>query len=168
MIRTRISLGPRLRKGCEVGPRMASILFIGALSVMLTGGCVTRFQPPPASAPHAMLAFPSQDEGAAVGILVEAVEVNGLARPQTLILKHLRVPPGEVRLLARAAEDDRHGTCALRFLAVAGESYQIGALHQDGNFVVLASRDGRAIAECAAAETISPTPLRVRGVPAER
>lgn len=149
-------------------PRIVSILFIGALSAMLTGGCVTRFQPPPASAPHATLVFPSQDEGAAVGILVEAVEVNELARPQTQILKHLRVPPGEVRLLARAAEDDQHGTCELRFPAVAGESYQIRARHQDGNFVILASLDGRAITECEAAEMISPTSLRVRDVPAER
>ncbi|HUG99140.1 MAG TPA: hypothetical protein VMQ83_08185, partial [Gammaproteobacteria bacterium] len=141
--------------------RIVSILFIGALSVTLTGGCVTRFQPPPASAPHATLAFPSQGEGATVGILVEAVEVNQLARPQTLIVEHLRVPLGEVRLLARAAEDNKHGTCELRFPAVAGATYEIGAGREDGNFVILASRDGRSITECEAAGTISPTPLRV-------
>jgi hypothetical protein len=96
------------------------------------------------------------------------VEVNELARPQSLILKQLRVPPGEVRLLARAAEDYQHGTCELRFPAVAGESYEIDAGRRDGNFVIVASRDGRSITECEAAGTISPTPLRVRGVPVER
>lgn len=148
--------------------RIILLLSIGALSVTLAGGCVTRFQPPPASAPHATLAFPSQGEGAAVGILVEAVEVNELARPQTLILKELRVPPGEVRLLARAAQQNLHSTCELRFPAVMGETYVIDARHQDDAFVILALRDGQALAECAAAKTVSPTPLRVRGVPAER
>lgn len=148
-------------------PHIVMCLLIGGLSASLAGGCVTRFQPPPASAPHATLAFPSQGEGAAVGILVEAVDVNELARPQALILKHLRVPPGEVRLLARAAEDNQQGTCELRFVAAAGEIYEIDARRQSDAFIILALRDGRSLAECEAAGTISPTPLRVRGVPAE-
>lgn len=148
--------------------RIILLLSIGALSVSLAGGCVTRFQPPPDSAPHATLAFPSQGEGAAVGILVEAVEVNELARPQTLILKHLRVPPGEVRLLARAAEDNQHGTCELRFPVAAGETFEIDARRQSDAFIILASRDGRALTECEAAKEVSPTPLRLRGILAER
>ena len=103
-----------------------------------------------------------------MAILVEAVTVNELARPQSLIVRHLRVPPGELRLLVRAAEDNLHGTCALRFPAAAGETYEIGARHQNDTFVIVASHDGRLLTQCAAAEMISPTPLRVRGVPAER
>lgn len=141
-----------------------AILSLAVGSSALAGGCATRFREPPESAPHATLIFPSQGYGAPVGVVLEPVEINDQARPQALVFERLRIPPGELRLLARAAEDNLHGTCLLRFPAVAGEAYEVDARSIDDAFAIRVVHNGLALSECRGTRQLSPTPRRLPGI----
>lgn len=137
------------------------------LAVVLVGACTIRFEPPAEAAPHATLVFPRSGAGTAPGMLLEPVEINELPRPRGGSGDRLRIPPGEARLLLRAAAEDMHGVCRLGFPAVAGETYQLAVSSGGEAFTIRVSRDGELLAECVAPKSISPTPLSVpRLIPA--
>jgi hypothetical protein len=143
--------------------RILSSLIIGALSCALAGACATRFQPPGAAEPHATLVLPALSPPTA-GMVVEPAEINGLPRPQHWSDAGLRVPPGELALRVRAAVENQHGICLLRFPAVAGETYRLDARAADEVFTIRALLDGQALAQCEAPRMLSPTPQGVPGV----
>lgn len=140
----------------------ARVLLLAPLVVALVGACTLRFEPPAEAALHATLAFPPFGAGSAPGVLLEPLEINDLPRPRDWSGDRLRIPPGEARLLLRAAMDDLHGACRLRFPAVAGETYLLGVGAGGGEaFTIRASRDGEVLEECVAPKSVSPTPLSV-------
>lgn len=130
-----------------------------ALAVTLAGGCATRFEEPEASAPHATLAFPTQAEQWAAFTFLEPVEFNGVARPRRWLRESFRVPPGELRLVMRAAFENLQGTCELVFPVAAGETYAIDARFAEDVFLIRALRDGRELAACESPSSLLPTPL---------
>jgi hypothetical protein len=145
----------------------ARILLFAPLTVALVGACALRFEPPAEAALHATLAFPQSGAGTVPGVLLEPLEINGLPRPRDWSGDRLRMPPGEARLLLRAAMDDVHGACKLRFPAVAGETYQLSVSLRGEAFSIRASRDGKMLSECIAPQSVSPTPRSVpRVIPA--
>lgn len=135
------------------------------LAAALAAGCATRFQQPDVAAPHAVVAFPSQEDQRSSGMFLEPMTFNGVLRPQNWLVDSFRVPPGKVELLLRAAQENLQGTCMLGFAAVEGETYAVGAQFLDETFTMRASRDGRTVAECVSPATILPTPQRIPGVP---
>jgi hypothetical protein len=131
----------------------------GVLFVILASGCATRFEPPDASAPHAIVAFPSQAEQWGAALFLEPVEFNGVPRPRDWMRERFRVPPGELRLRVRAAQENLQGTCLLSFAVVEGEIYAVEASFADQGFSVRASRKGVVVSECRSPATVLPTPL---------
>lgn len=131
----------------------------GLLSAILATGCAARYQQPEPSAPHAIVTFPSQAEQWGASLFLEPVEFNGVSRPRDWMRDSFRVPPGELRLLVRAAREDRQGTCLLIFPVTPGESYAVHAESGPDAFTIRAARDGRLIANCDAPKTLLPTPL---------
>jgi hypothetical protein len=131
----------------------------GLLLAILAGGCATRFEPPPASAPHAIVAFPSQAEQWGASLFLEPLEFNGVARPRDWMREQFRVPPGELQLRVRAARESLQGTCLLSFAAVEGETYAVEAGFADGGFDIRASRAGEVVSACESPATVLPTPL---------
>jgi hypothetical protein len=129
------------------------------LSVVLATGCATRYEPPDASAPHAIVAFPSQAEQWGASLFLEPVEFNGVPRPRDWMREYFRVPPGELRLRVRVARENLQGTCLLSFSVVAGETYAVDARSADGGFELRASREGEVVSECGSPATVLPTPL---------
>lgn len=143
--------------------RILFSLFFGALSSALAGGCATRFQPPLEAEPHATIVVPALGSPTA-GMVVEPAEINGLPRPQHWGDAGLRVPPGALELRVRAAVENQHGICLLRFPAVAGETYRLEARAAEEVFTIRALHDGQALSQCEARRMLSPTPQGVPGV----
>lgn len=131
----------------------------GLLCVILASGCATRYEPPAASAPHAIVAFPSQAEQWGASLFLEPVEFNGVARPRDWMREQFRVPPGELRLRVRAARESLQGTCLLSFTVAEGETYTVEASFADGGFNIRASRADEVVSECRSPATVLPTPL---------
>lgn len=140
-------------------------LAAGLLLAVAASGCATRFEQPAAGAAHATLALPSQSAQHDRGMYIEPVELNGVARPRNWQRESFRIPPGEFRLLARAAREAQQGTCLLQFEAVSGRTYLLDAQLADGTFVLAASDEGAIVAQCSAPATVLPTPARIPGVP---
>jgi hypothetical protein len=139
-------------------PTFAALL-PGLLCAILATGCAARYQQPEPSAPHAIVAFPSQAEQWGAALFLEPVEFNGVPRPRDWMRDSFRVPPGELRLRVRAAQENMQGTCLLMFPALEGETYAVDAGSAPDTFTIRASRDGRLIADCDAPKTLLPTPL---------
>lgn len=139
-------------------PTFAAVL-PGLLFAALFTGCAARFEQPDASAPHAIVAFPSQAQQAGSFLFLEPVEFNGVPRPQDWMRDSFRVPPGELRLLVRAAREDRQGTCLLIFPVLAGASYAVHADSGPDAFTITAAHAGRTISSCDSPKTLLPTPL---------
>ena len=131
----------------------------GLLAVALASGCATRYEPPAASAPHAIVAFPSQSEQWGAALFLEPVEFNGVPRPRDWMREQFRVPPGELRLKVRAAQENLQGTCLLSLAVVEGETYAVAARFADDGFSIRASREGEVVSECRSPATVLPTPL---------
>jgi len=138
--------------------RFAAVL-PGVLSAALAAGCAARYAQPDASAPHAIVTFPSQAQQAGAFLFLEPVEFNGVPRPRNWMRDSFRVPPGELRLLVRAARESLQGTCLLTLPVLEGETYAVEAEAGPDAFTIRASRDGRLIANCDAPKTLLPTPL---------
>jgi len=68
------------------------------------------------------------------------------------------VPPGELRLRVRVAQENRQGSCVLSFTAVADALYAVAGRSTGDSFSLTASRDGAPVAKCEAPKTILPTP----------
>ncbi len=139
--------------------RLVSSWLAVALAVVLASGCATRFEEPAASAPHAVLTFPTQDEQWAAATFLEPVEFNGVPRPRRWMRESFRVPPGELRLGIRAAFENLQGTCQLVFPVAAGETYAVEARYAERIFMIRATRDGREVAACESPSSLLPTPL---------
>jgi hypothetical protein len=118
-----------------------------------------RFEPPDASAPHAIVAFPSQSEQWEAALFLEPLEFNGVPRPRDWMREQFRVPPGELRLRVRAARESLQGSCLLSFTVVEGETYAVEAGFADDGFNIRASRAGEVVSECGSPATVLPTPL---------
>lgn len=131
----------------------------GLLLAILASGCATRFEPPPASAPHAIVAFPSQAEQWGASLFLEPVEFNGVPRPRDWMREDFRVPVGELRLQVRAAKENLQGTCLLSFAVVEGETYAVAAGFADDGFDIRATRAGEVVSECRSPATVLPMPL---------
>jgi hypothetical protein len=136
-----------------------SAVLPGLLSAILATGCATRYEPPDASAPHAIVAFPSQAEQWGASLFLEPVEFNGVPRPRDWMREHFRVPPGELRLRVRAAQENLQGTCLLSFAVTEGATCAVDARFADDGFNIRASCDGDVVSECGAPATVLPTPL---------
>jgi hypothetical protein len=140
--------------------------------IMLAGclpffaGCVTRFEPLDETAPHAVLAVPSQEAQWESRMLFEPLEFNGLAHPRNWWRESFRIPPGEFRLLTRVAHEALQGTCLLEFTALVGATYRLDARLIGDVFTIESLSDGRVVASCHAPATVLPTPARIPGVPA--
>jgi hypothetical protein len=145
-----------------------SAMFVVILWSAVAVGCATRFQPPDPATPHAVLAFPSQQEQHFTGLYLEPLEFNGALRPRNWTVDEFRVPAGEMQLLVRAARENLQAACPLSFPVAAGETYELGARAGEENFTIHASRDGRVVAECEGPSTILPTPSRLPGVVSAR
>lgn len=130
----------------------------GLLSGILATGCATRFEQPEPSAPHAVVAFPSQAEQWGASLFLEPVEFNDVPRPRDWMRERFRVPPGELRLRVRAARENLQGTCLLIFPVLEGETYAVDAESAPDAFTIRASREGRLIANCDSPKTLLPTP----------
>lgn len=140
-------------------------LTIAASLIALVSACAVRFQQPDDTAGHAVLALPSQEAQRDRRIFVEPMEFNGLAQPRNWLVEEFRLPPGEFRLLARAANEAQQGSCLLQFIAVAGQTYHVDARLEEGNFILLVLENGDTVASCTAPATALPTPARIPGVP---
>jgi len=138
--------------------RFAAVL-PGLLSAALAAGCAARYEQPDASAPHAIVAFPSQAQQAGSFLFLEPVEFNGVPRPRNWMRDSFRVPPGELRLLVRAARESLQGACLLTFPVLEGETYAVEAEAGPDAFTIRASRDGQTISTCDSPKTVLPTPL---------
>lgn len=140
-------------------------LTIAILLPALGAGCAVRFQQPEPSAPHAVLELPSQAVQWERRMFFEPLELDGRVRPRNWLVEHLRIPPGESRLLARVADDARQGACLLQFAAVAGETYRLDAGLAADTFTIELLNGGVAVASCDAPATMLPTPARIPGTP---
>jgi hypothetical protein len=151
------------REGVQM--RVTTMLVCTLLSVALAGGCATRYQQPEVSAPHGTLVFPSQEEQRTTGVFMEPMEFNGVLRPRYWVThEEFRVPPGELRLLIRAARSNKQGRCLLSFPVAVGRTYELDARHDEDAFTIRAMHHGEAVAECEGPQTILPTPQRIPGV----
>lgn len=145
---------------------MIRLLVFSILLSAVATGCAARYQPPAPGDRHALLALPSQEAQLDRGMFLEPVALNGLTRPRNWLVESFRMPPGQFRLLARAAQDAVQGSCLLQFDAVAGETYLLDAERVDGMFTLSVSHGGEVVAECSAPATVLPTPARIPGAPA--
>jgi hypothetical protein len=137
-----------------------------AIVPVLATGCASTFEQPGIAAPHAVLAFPSQDEQAARSLFLEPVEFNGRPRPRDWMHENFRVPAGELRLQLRAATHELQGACLLSLPVETGETYHIGAQFRAETFTLTATRRGEKVGSCDSPATVLPTPARIPGVPA--
>lgn len=145
---------------------MIRLLVSGMLLSAVATGCAARYQPPAPGDRHALLVLPSPEAQLDRGMFLEPLAMNGLTRPRNWLVERFRVPPGQFRLLARAAQDAVQGSCLLQFDAVAGETYLLDAERVDGMFTLSVSHGGEVVAECSAPATVLPTPARIPGAPA--
>jgi hypothetical protein len=121
-------------------------------------GCASRFKEPEPQAPHAVVVFPSQAAQSASFLFLEPLEFNGVPRPRNWKAERFRVPPGELRLRVRVAQENRQGTCELRFTTAAGMLYAVAGSSTGDAFSLTASREGEVVASCEAPKTLLPTP----------
>lgn len=139
--------------------KRSSILTATLLAAVIAGGCATRFEEPSRSEPHATLLFPSQQAQWFSRVFLEPLEINGRQRPRNWMKEEFTVPPGELELLLRSAQEDQQGSCVLSFAVVAGESYRVHAERRGDTFFIQASSGDYVVAYCESPATILPTPL---------
>ena len=137
------------------GSAFAALLLAAAIA----GGCATRFEEPPRSAPHATLVFPSQQAQWFSRVFLEPQEINGLQRPRNWMKEEFAIPPGALELRIRSAQEDQQGSCTLSFTASAGERYRVQAEPRGDSFLIQALRGEYVVASCESPATVLPTPL---------
>lgn len=146
--------------------RTGVLLSSAVVSAALTAGCASRFEEPETLSPHAIVVFPSQAAQSAAFLFLEPLDFNGVPRPRNWKAERFRVPPGELRLRVRAAQENQQGTCELSFTAAAGVRYVVAGSSTSDAFSLSASSDGKAVARCEAPKTLLPTtPGMPPGVP---
>lgn len=128
------------------------------IAASAAAGCASRFKEPETQAPHAVVVFPSQAAQSAAFLFLEPLEFNGVPRPRNWKAERFRVPPGELRLRVRVAQENRQGTCELHFTAAAGAHYAVAGSSTGDAFSLAASREGEDVASCEAPKTLLPTP----------
>jgi hypothetical protein len=138
--------------------RTSFLLASVVIAAAVAAGCASRFKEPEPEAPHAVVVFPSQAAQSAAFLFLEPLEFNDVPRPRNWKAEHFRVPPGELRLRVRVAQENRQGTCELRLTTAAGMLYAVAGSSTGDAFSLTASREGEAVAGCEAPKTLLPTP----------